>query len=197
MKCRNWGHFAKECHAQTDTCGTCGENHHTKSCTSSGKTYCVSCKDNSHASWDRKCPEFTRRRAIHDERNPENEMPFYPTDQDWSLTARPPRIPLSERFPQKFAVNSLPYTGSKKPSDTAQSTRSNADGPPRLPPKRRRKATNKGKHRENPNTIRLGRAREEGDLSSTEELEYLSEIEKHNQEYARVDDVITPENPEC
>jgi hypothetical protein len=32
MKCRNWGHFAGECPAREDTCGTCGGKHHTNTC---------------------------------------------------------------------------------------------------------------------------------------------------------------------
>ena len=58
MKCRRWGHFAHACMADTDTCGTCGEEHRTNECVNKDKTFCVSCKSNSHASWDRECPEF-------------------------------------------------------------------------------------------------------------------------------------------
>jgi len=60
MKCRWWGHFANRCPESGNTCGTCGESHRTSSCTNDGKYYCVSCGDNSHASWDRACPEFIR-----------------------------------------------------------------------------------------------------------------------------------------
>jgi hypothetical protein len=36
-------------------------------------------------------------------------MPFFPAEQDWTLALdhRPSRIPLDERFPAKFVVNSL------------------------------------------------------------------------------------------
>ena len=58
MKCRCWGHFVHTCMADTDTCRTCGEEHRTNECINKDKTFCISCKSNSHASWDRECPEF-------------------------------------------------------------------------------------------------------------------------------------------
>src|SRR5260221_12854778 len=63
MKCRLWGHFAMECLADKDTCGTCGKEHRTNECKNKDKTQCVSCGDNTHASWDRYCPKFMRRCA--------------------------------------------------------------------------------------------------------------------------------------
>ena len=121
MKCRGWGHFARECTSKVNTCGTCSESHCTRSCTNVDKTYCSSCKDHSHTSWDRGCPEAIHRQATCDKRNPENEMPFFPTEQDWMLTMKPIRIPLDERFPQRFAVNSLPNLGSKARGSTPKS----------------------------------------------------------------------------
>ena len=108
MKCRKWGHFAAACTAEEDTCGSCGEAHRTAACTASGKVHCVSCKEDSHPSRDRRCPEFLRRCAIFDERNPENTMPYFPTGEDWTLAVRPDRVPILERFPTRYAVNSLP-----------------------------------------------------------------------------------------
>ena len=107
MKCRRWGHFAAHCLEVDDTCGTCGANHRTNNCENKEKHHCVSCGDNTHASWDRACPEFNRRCAILDERNPDNSMPFFPTEQEWTLVSRPIRIPLADRFPVAYAVNSL------------------------------------------------------------------------------------------
>jgi len=108
MKCRRWGHFANRCLENGDTCSTCGESHRTSICANDSKFYCVSCGDNSHTSWDRACPEFIRRCASLDDRNPVNGMPFYPAEQDWTLLSRPSRVPLEERFPAAYAVNSLP-----------------------------------------------------------------------------------------
>ena len=113
MKCRRWGHFADKCPESDDTCGTCGGKHRTSGCSSKDKRYCVSCDNKSHASWDRNCPEFIRRCAITDERNPDNNMLFFPAEQDWTFASRPSRIPLAERFPAAYAVNSLPTTVTK------------------------------------------------------------------------------------
>jgi len=114
MKCRRWGHFADKCLETGDTCGTCGESHRTSTCANRGKLYCVSCGDNTHASWDRSCPDFIRRCENLDDRNPMNGMPFYPAEQDWTLSSRPSRVPLEERFPMAYAVNSLPTSNMRK-----------------------------------------------------------------------------------
>jgi hypothetical protein len=68
-------------------------------------------------------------------------MPFYPTDQDWTLVSRPSRIPLEQRFPTAYAVNSLPYTAAK-PAGAAPQRKSTANRATKAP-------------RENPNEIPL------------------------------------------
>ena len=73
MKCCKWGHFAAECHAKDDTCGTCGENHVTKECTDNGK---------------RSCLEFRRKSAHFDELHPENALTYFPTEESWTVTKR-------------------------------------------------------------------------------------------------------------
>jgi hypothetical protein len=42
-------------------------------------------------------------------------MPFFLAEQDWTLALdhRPSRIPLDERFPAKYAVNSIPISDPK------------------------------------------------------------------------------------
>ena len=157
MKCRGWGHFAGNCTAEKDTCGTCGGDHRTTSCKITSKVFCATCKNSSHPSWDRNCPKFIRRCAIYDEKNPENGLVFYPTDQDWSLTLRPQRIPLEDRFPQRFTVNSLHHQG-----------RPNVVFPEEQREARRRA---KGKQKENPNLIPVSRAREAGEILTNEEAE--------------------------
>jgi len=82
LKCRGWEHKAQDCKAPVDTCSMCGENHCTNTCRSKGTLYCASCKSNAHASWDRSCPEFQRRCSTYDERHPENNMVYFPTEQD-------------------------------------------------------------------------------------------------------------------
>ena len=157
MKCRGWGHFASNCLSEKDTCGTCGGEHRTKSCKVTSKVFCITCKDDMHPSWDRNCPEFIRHSAIFDEKNPENGMVYYPTDQDWTLTMRPQRIPLVERFPQQYAVNSLQTQGriNKRPIEEQRNTR----------------RSTKGKQKENPNLIPLAGIREEGELPENGEAE--------------------------
>jgi hypothetical protein len=108
MKCRQWGHFAHACTANTDTCGTCGGEHRTSNCSNKEKIFCVSCKSDDHASWDQECPEFRRRCAQFNENYPENNLPYFPTDEDWTLTERPNRLQLSEKFPAKYVVSVLP-----------------------------------------------------------------------------------------
>ena len=111
MKCRRWGHFADKCLETEDTCGTCGGKHRTSTCTSRDKRHCVSCGSGAHASWDRSCPDFIRRCALIDKRNPDNSMPFFPAEQDWTYVTRPNRIPMCDRFPAAYAVNSIPVAG--------------------------------------------------------------------------------------
>ena len=109
MKCRKWGHFANACTASVNTCGTCGGNHRTNECTVSDKTYCASCKTVDHTSWDRSCPEFQRRCGQFDENYPENNLPYFPTDEDWTLTTRPNRLQYEEKYPAKYAITAYPH----------------------------------------------------------------------------------------
>ena len=149
MKCRGWGHFAGNCTAKKDTCRTCGGDHCTSTCKITSKVFCATCKDSSHPSWDRNCPESIRCHTIYDKKNPENELVFYPMDQDWTLTMQPQRIPLKEQFPQHFAVNSLQHHS--RPNPRSQEDQRGA----------RRCA--KGKQKENLNLIPVSQAREEGE----------------------------------
>ena len=121
MKCRKWGHFANVCTATTDTCGTCGGEHRTKECDNKVKNYCVSCRSHEHASWDRECPEFQRRCGQYDENYPKNNLIFFPTEESWTLTTRPQRLPHSDRFPPRYAAT--PRQQTERP------TRENASKP--------------------------------------------------------------------
>lgn len=108
MKCRGWGHFASDCKKVNSTCGTCGGDHRTNDCSEEGKRYCASCKNDSHASWDRNCPEFIKRCSWYDDKHPDNTLRYYPTEDNWTQEIRPERFPFMERFPARFAVGSLP-----------------------------------------------------------------------------------------
>jgi hypothetical protein len=113
MKCRWWGQFVSDCQSATNACRACSEAHCTDKCSNKGKMHCMSCNDNTHTSWNRNCLEFLRRYAITNEHNPENGMPYFPTEHDWTLTTQPERILLDERFPKKYAINSLPFAANK------------------------------------------------------------------------------------
>jgi hypothetical protein len=70
LKCRGWGHFATECKATGDTCGNCSSNHCTNTCKNKEKVYCVTCSENTHASWSRNCLEFNRSVLLWTKRTP-------------------------------------------------------------------------------------------------------------------------------
>ena len=113
MKCRKWGHYAAECRAEKDACGTCGGQHRTKECKSENKRYCVSCRSDTHASWDRNCPEFLRKCDEYSNFHPENNLVYFPTDEDWTVTTRPFKVPFEDKFPARFNVASLPLPNQK------------------------------------------------------------------------------------
>lgn len=122
MKCRKWGHFAHACTAETDTCGTCGGEHRTSDCNNREKIFCVSCKSNGHASWDRECPEFRHRCAQYDENYPENSLPYFPTEEDWMLTACPDKLQLTEKFPVKYTVSAYPHPNQTNQAHTTKNS---------------------------------------------------------------------------
>jgi hypothetical protein len=68
-------------------------------CNNKGNLFCISCKTTEHTSWDRTCPEFCRCCDSYNERYPENNMVYFPTEQNWMLMTRPSRIPIEEHFP--------------------------------------------------------------------------------------------------
>jgi hypothetical protein len=188
MKCRKWGHFATECPSEVEACGSCGEEHRTNLCRNKGKVHCVSCNDSTHASWDRKCPEFIRRCAITDQRIPENTMPYYPTEKEWTHITRPERVPLEERFPKKYAVNSLPFAANRHPGL-----------PPRNTWKRGKNAKGGEKgggeaaelEQGNPNRIPLNGGREEGDRPAASEDEEADPV-GNGLDNENTDEVLPP-----
>jgi hypothetical protein len=186
LKCRGWEHKAQDCEAQVETCGTCGENHRTNTCKNKDNLYCASCKSNSHASWDRACPEFLRRCANYNEKFPENNMVYFPTEQEWTLTTRPSRIPLEERFPQRYAVNSLPPATYKPrrpvvrlPPNKTPGRNTPSQAQARQHPQHQQQGTDdpvsRLMNRKHPNLVPLGRGREEGELSDMAKIDSLLE----------------------
>ena len=155
MKCRQWGHLAMECLAEKEACGNCGKEHRTSTCRDRSNLFCMVCKEDMHSSWSRNCPEFLRRCSIYDKRNPENAMQYFPTEHDRTLTIRPSSIPLTNRFPAKYAVNMIPYT-----IDRQQAPRQ------RQPHKSQNSGAMDRNRCENPNWIQIScnHPREEGEL---------------------------------
>jgi len=110
-----------------------------------------------HPSSDRTFVEFAHRCAIVNECNPENRMPYFPAEQDWTMTMRPERIPMEEHFPAKFAINN-PQNGKARQLPTLTKLPWNT-------PLWNLQTHGTGNHRENPNLIPINRTREEGKLS--------------------------------
>ena len=172
MKCRRWGHFASECPSEVDVCGSCGDAHRTSHCENRGKKHCVNCGDNTHTSWDRNCPEFARRCQILDERNPENAMPYFPTEHDWSLTVRPDKIPLEDKFPTKYAVNTIPPGSGKHQGPGAVRQRKGK--------KRNAGGSGMPEASGNPNHIQISHVREEGELQDEEEYWRMDNLDRND-----------------
>jgi hypothetical protein len=126
LRCRCWGHLVAQCQ-NPEICGACGEGHNTNDCNNPHKRYCASCRNDTHPSWDRACPEFIRRCELSNKRYPENNLPFFPTDEDWTLTTRPDIIPLENRFPQRYAVNSIPTKAAPRRKQQQNQTRTKAN----------------------------------------------------------------------
>jgi len=108
MKCRKWGHYAAECMEKQDTCGNCGGEHRTRECTNLQNHFCISCKTNDHASWDRNCPEFLCRMDRMDQNIPENVLKYYPMVENWTYMTPQNNLTLEPNAPAKFAIASLP-----------------------------------------------------------------------------------------
>ena len=83
MKCQLWGHLAVSCTASHDKCGTCGEQHRSSDCNSPG-LFCTPCGVDGHPSWDRECPTFNAKCKEMDQRTPDNQLVYFPTDEPWT-----------------------------------------------------------------------------------------------------------------
>ena len=86
MKCQQWGHFASSCESPHDQCGNCGEQHRTNDCNSPGR-FCVPCGIDGHPSWDHECPTFNTRSREMDQRTPDNQLTYFPTEEPWTRQA--------------------------------------------------------------------------------------------------------------
>ena len=86
LKCQGWNHIARDCKEPDDTCSNCAKTHRTTACPHPHTRWCVSCKTDEHVSWSRDCLTFTKKVAEFNERNPENQLPFFPTTDHWTWT---------------------------------------------------------------------------------------------------------------
>ena len=146
-----------ECPASKDTCGTCGGKHCTNTCQNRERLWCITCESTDHTSWDRNCPEFNRCCYLMDERNLENGMLYFPTEQDWSQSVWLSRIPFNKQFPGRYTVNSLPIYGTRQPNSGPWETRGRGNAPPpRNTPKWGNRPTDQGE-RSFPNSIPINK----------------------------------------
>jgi hypothetical protein len=69
-----------------DTCGTCGGEHRTDSCTErdTGKVFCMNCKSNNHASWNRLCPKFITASEKLEKSNTESTYRYFLSKEPWT-----------------------------------------------------------------------------------------------------------------
>ena len=111
-KCQFYGHIARECISNGDTCANCGNNHRTSDCTTKDKKYCKTCETEDHTSWDRECPTLLKKCEDLDKRYPENTMPYFPTNEEWTLVTAPSK-PAPYRKPP-------PPANSQRPTVTQQ-----------------------------------------------------------------------------
>jgi hypothetical protein len=154
LRCRCWGHLIAQCQ-NPEACGACGDGHSTSDCNNPQKRYCISCRNGTHSSWDRGCPEFIRRCETINNRYPENNLPFFPTDEDWTLTTRPDKIPRENRFPQRYAVNPIPARAAPRRAQ------------------QQNQARNKAKHQNNAAASSKGKARG-GESNTNTIIKYFS-----------------------
>ena len=95
-KCQHYGHFARDCISNRDTCAKCAGEHRTTDCDGRGSPHCTPC-GGEHASWDRDCPSYEAEVAKFNNRNLENNMPYFPTDEAWTQEITPTE---QKKFPQ-------------------------------------------------------------------------------------------------
>lgn len=114
-KCQHYGHFARECISNKDTCAKCAGEHRTSECDDKRLLHCTPC-GGEHASWDRVCPSYGEEIAKFNNRYLENTMPYFPTDEAWTHEISPAEQkkcpPLRHNPPQQeLNPQPPPHTG--------------------------------------------------------------------------------------
>lgn len=84
LKCQCFGHERRKCSVDNPKCAKCTGPHETDACIVPPRAHeCVNCHGH-HPSYDRDCPMFREKCDQIDNRCPENNLAFYPTDDSWS-----------------------------------------------------------------------------------------------------------------
>ena len=106
VKCQNYRHIQDACMGIVK-CSNCSSiSHSSIGCSNAPK--CVSCGDgSSHPSSSSSCPTFIRKCEALAERYPENSMPYFPTNENWTWAASPTNSPpsISSPFPPPQKAN--------------------------------------------------------------------------------------------
>ena len=124
LKCQKMGtsHIATECKQDKETCGSCGNDHHTAECTITDpfQYSCVNCNEKGHAAWDRQCPSFIKSNAAFNARHPENGYRYFPTAMDpTSWEQLPGHIPYGPGETTSLQQQTYPAPGMEHRSSWA------------------------------------------------------------------------------
>lgn len=92
LKCQGYNHIANKCIIWRDIWAECGRTHRTNDC-SELTLLCTPCGTSRHMSSDQMCPMFLRKCTEHDMRNPENQLPFFPSTEAWTWESALPSGP--------------------------------------------------------------------------------------------------------
>jgi hypothetical protein len=120
-------------------------------------------------------------------------MPYFPTESEWAHITRPARVPLDERFPKKYAVNSLPFAANRHPGLPPKNTRRRGKGA-----KSRTKDRGGAAMPEqgNPNLIPLNGGWEAGDLLAAN-MEERADPNGDESDNENTDKAAPPDALEC
>lgn len=109
-------HSMDNCPKPNETCGTCGKQHRTATCTvtTTKERHCINCNKDGHAAWDRLCPDFQRKSAVLLARYPEELYRYFITNDPttWevlpSATSKSPTPPISTPSQPTFVTQNRP-----------------------------------------------------------------------------------------
>lgn len=131
-KCQTYGHIRAKC-TFNEHCALCASpSHVTAACNPTNTPSCVSCgPTSSHASFHRICPTFKSRCAAIDSRYPENSMPYFPTEEQWTWSHSP--VKLSTSPPQATPMRNSTLPPSRAPTPPPPASSPHPTLPPRPP----------------------------------------------------------------